>query len=369
MIPRRKGLSDPTHLSPDAEIRPQATEAEGEGRFSKTLLISLGALCIFIAVLGVWFVIYQTFIKPRREFNPQIAQFVFERDALEDEIPVVPVLDIFSEEKISRYQNGSGFTAVFRILNDPRKKYGVNEESWTLPPSAGYEQTGNQARWQFIQDKGREFEAVVARFREPIPLVRSLEIGLDDTEGVNDQVRTWISHSLTGLEQELTSPKDTIKFFVFRLTDADYLNYQEFTIPAGTKVEAAKKSLEQGLAWLLEARGQTRESAVATGLFNAMELSRDVRRRLILVFSDVMENSPATVSFYPVERNLAFLDQANWGILDAAISRYEPFPDLRYARVKWYFPPVKGTHFRAVARYWEHVLQKRCQAKEVETIY
>ena len=321
-------------------------------------------------------VVYKTALEARFNFDPKPVEYLFERDATMGELPEMPS-DLFSPEKVERYYKGGGFQATFRTLKDPRDNYGTTTkscgvESWTGP----YGQMDHPSRRKLVSRRQVEFEECVRHFTETLSVLQTIEIGLDDTEGVDGEMMDFVTfnleRSLGSPEGFLTSGEATwlstrLTFFLISRNLVPRRRSQE--IEPWTGKEAAKAAFEDGLEWLLAPAGRKEETALADNLLSIFKESQDVALRRILIFSDGMENSPATTSFYRVLKEPRFLDPLNYDALDKSISSLEGFPDLRSARITWYIPPRPGRHFRAVARYWEHVLEDLGNNPRVEVIY
>ncbi len=339
--------------------------------------VVLSAAVLIVAIVAGAFV-FNNITSDRENFVSHTAAYEFKRDAFTGSIDNVPVEDLFSAENIEKYQNGLGFTAKFVLLNDPANNYrptvmntcGV--EAWQT-----YFETSAPERRALVEKRKAEFGRCVEEFRNAkVEVVRTIEVALDDTEGVNSQFQDFVRRSLEDVArpQNLASKIHTTRFYFFRLTDADYRDFRRREIAPGTDPALARQEWESGLEWLLEERGPKKSSSIATGLFNALEMNEAVRLRQIYVISDGMENSPLTTSFYPVVRaDPKFLETGRWADRDADITRYKNCAATGIGRdtvkVSWFMPQLPGLHFRSVQAYWQHVLRDVCRNKTAEVIY
>ncbi len=359
---RPTGVSKP-HVARSAgaaETAAISSQRRAPKNSSGSMLKVAGAILFLLLSLIAGYLTYDNLTSGRREFQARHDKLTFTRDALTNQTDHVPIDELFSPENEQRYLAGDGVTVVFRTINDPRKNYETTQEPCTLEPWNTYFETTNPERRALVAAKKLEIIACADQFRKPLPIVRTIEVGVDDTEGVKPEFREFILRGLVGLDDTLTSDKDTTRIVFFRLSDADFRNYRAWNIEPGTSAERAKKAWDDNLQWLLEDRGEKRNSSIATGLFNILSRNQDIRSRRILIFSDGMENSPTTASFYQALRDPRFLDPANYATLDESISKVQPFPNLKFATVTWEMPPLPGQHFHAVRQYWQHVLRERC---------
>ena len=325
---------------------------------------AIGPALLVAAVSFGCLVIFRTNIQPWQEFNPRTAEYLFVRDATSGELPTVPT-DLFSTVNVDRYHKGDGFMATFKVANDPRKDFETTEERCGVESWGGsYGEMDNPFRRRRVAQRQTEFKKCLSHFMVTFSIRQSVEIGLDDTEGVDGGMRDFVTFNL---ERSLGSPEGLLtsgeatrlstRLVFFRISRDLVPRRRFWEIEPGIGKEATKEIFENGLKWLLAPASRKEETALADNLLNVFKDNQDVALRRIVIFSDGMENSPATTSFYRVFREPQFLDPPNYEALDKSISSLEGFPDLRSARITWYIPSYPGRHFRAVARYWEHVLK------------
>lgn len=354
----------PTPLSLDGRHRThRAASRPGWPKVSIAIASVVGAAAVLL------FVVYDTWYKPRSVFNPRMITAQFDRDPYADDFPQVPIEEIFSESNVKGFEAGDGLTIQFRIINDPRNKGLTTSEPFTLEraPSFGFD---NRGRRNYVDAKRQEVKRYIARFQAPIPIHRSVEIGIDDTEGITNELRALVLSNLSDLQHELTSAKDTVTLFLFRLSDTDYLRYRIWTLEPATPVPELKQIVRDAVeGWLLKDTGIKPRSSLATGLFNHLKFNSGIHRRNIRIFADGMENYEATASFYEAIRSPEYLKKENWLRLDAKLSRLESFPDLSQADVTWYFVPWAWPTYRTVHVYWEHVLRDMTHARNVTIVY
>ena len=202
-------------------------------------------------------------------------------------------------------------------------------------------------------------------------------MGLEENEGVEkglrDLVNLNLKRSLGNLEDLMVvgeATRLTTRFVFFRISDTRVLQSRSWEIEPGTDAEEVQRTFDGGLRWLLTPVAIRKETSLATGLLDIFRRNQDVASRHIVIFSDGMENSKSTTSFYRVIRNSQFLDPSNYDALDKSISGPEGFPSLESAWITWYMPPRLRPHVReAVANYWKHVLADVGKSPRVEVIY
>lgn len=333
----------------------------------------IAGLLIIIGLLTFTYMFYRVSIRPKMTFHSETDLVEFRRDALSDTVPQVSVDKFFTKELVDSYQNGNGFKATFVIDNDPRDNYKATTFTCELPRWTAL--GNNPERRKAVVKSKAELESCVERFSTPLPTVRSIEIGLDDTDGVSKNLRGFVEDALSGVRGEIASKIHSTHLVFFRLSKADYLQRWDRVIAPGTSEEEVGQTWSQGIEWLLKDKGASKESSIATGLFNVLAQDakvvvkgREIESRLrhIIVFSDGMENSPATTSFYTTK---GIMDESNWPILQKQIQKLESCPNLQYAQITWHIPPVEGARLRKVKGFWEDTLRNVCHAKAVDITY
>ena len=326
----------------------------------------LAGLAVLVLLLLVSVIAYT--VRPR---DTHEHVFTYERDALSEVIPTDPFSTVFSERNEELYRSGDGFTVILKVKNTPENDYETTINKVVLEQAA--ERTLNYPeRRKVVDTKATELRKRIAEFIAPIPVRRSIEIGVDITDGVTDALRNLVLFYLADIEHSLVSSKDPTTVLLFRISDADYRNYRTWTVMPDESPQTAAAAFNEAVTgWLLKDEGPKTRSSLGTGLFNNLNINKDVRRRTIYIFSDGMENNPdLTDVFYPVRTgNRVLPDSSKWPEIDERISAWHSFPDLRYASVRWYFVPHEWKYYRDVQRYWKHVLNEKCNAREAEIIY
>jgi hypothetical protein len=333
-----------------------------------TAVLAAGTAAVLLAISFVVFGLYGTIVRPRLEFDPQNPGFLYQRDVLSDKIDSVRA-DLFSPENVQRYWRGDGFEATFRILNDPRKNYELSDIQCGVEPWKTFAQTSNPARRQLVTQRQAEFQKCVADFTQELSILRSVEVGVDDTNGVNAELAEFVRRNVVGVVNSIirATKKDQVQLVFFKLSDIDAYDHRTYILNKDTRTEDVQRAWAEGLdGWLLRKRGATSQSSIVRGLFNALSRNGSIRKRQVFVFSDGMENSPETMSFYRMISATAPLDS---DALDARLANLAKFPDLKAAEVKWYFPPLRISNYKTVRDYWEHVLKDRCNSPGVEVLY
>lgn len=304
-------------------------------------------------------------------FTPQVSRMAFERELLQPP-PLAP--NIFSNENIRRLYKGNGMEVAF-IIKHLGRQYSRIEfkiETWKYgSPDNPTGVRGMGERRTYVKRKMAEFSEMLAKFRAHQPMIWKIEFYLDDTEGVNEATRAKVLEIWKGLQiPELIALGDGFNIQFCRITATDYLNGKRVQVPQNSPDSREKyiREVEQGLDWLLEDRKPTKQSSIATGLFNQMNenAGRD-SVRYIYIFSDGLENHASTASVYRDPGLL--LDEGRWQELDRAITVYESFPDLKGAFVDWHFPPPPpgreslSNLIRASREYWRSRMANKCSAE------
>ena len=336
----------------------------------------LRALKLSAAIAGaaavVVFVSYRTIIGPRLSFDPRIESFVFERDALSEEFGPVPVDDLFSEANVERYRAGDGFSALFRIHHDPGLGGETSEVRCGLEAWASFAETSNPARRALIERRKAEFRECAAEFIRKLSVPRSLEIGVDDTDGVDAGLAEFVRRTLS--DEEVTTDRifettriDEVRLVFFRLSGIEAYDQRLYILEADASREEIERAWEEGLnGWLLAERAPGDRTSIARGVFNALSRHPSIPRREIHVFSDGMENSPEVTSFYEIVRNP--IDTVE---LDAEMSELIRCPDTVPAAfaMTWHFVPLDLPFYYRIRDYWEHVLTEVCGLPAVAVLY
>ncbi len=354
---------------------------------------------IFLAVLlvvgvpaAIWslgFLKDITYTKPRQEFaeNAHIREhYRFVRDALSnddvklvDELHKATPLDIFSPANLNKYWAGQGYEVEWVILHDPRTKYGTNSYKCEPGNLRAFEEfgrdMGNERRREVAETQGK-FERCVEEFKTALSIARSVKIGIDDTNGVDEKLREFVTRKLQGVEDTLVSPKDSTRLTVFRITGTTFLDMDDAKIAPGMKPFGVHQVWTEKLEWLTQQRESAKRSSIAIGLFNVLAQKQDTVVNKVYLFSDGIENSPLTIDMYPLLKSPHGWDPST---IDEAIRKALPdekWPDLSNTTVTWYFPPVTWLNppvseasYKTAQKYWRHVLVDLCHSKNVEMIY
>lgn len=334
--------------------------------------LGLGA-AIAGAVVVVCFVSYRTIIGPRLGFDPRVDSFVFERDALsDDDMDHVPHDELFSPENVARYRDGDGFEAVFRVHHDPRAGGETSEVRCGLEPWTRFAQTSNPERRALISRRETEFRGCVAEFGRVLSVPRSLEIGIDDTEGMDEELADFVRRILADGNVtvdrifEMTR-RDEVRLVFFRLSNIEAYDQRLHALGVGASREEIERAWQGGLDdWLLVERAPRRRTSITRGVFNALSRNVDLPRREIHLFSDGMENSPEVTSFYDII-DTSF-DHAD---LDREMRELIRCPDAVPPAfdLTWHFVPLELPFYYRVRDYWDHVLREVCALPASAVLY
>jgi hypothetical protein len=372
----------PTIYSDDDDRRPRDAGPKKALRSSTGVpygLLAGAFAAVVLAMIFIYAMQYRVRVKPAQDYRVNAREITVVRDALWDlDKDVDPVPDMFKpEDRVLYEREGRGFTVNFRIDNDPTNGYNTTTFSCGVKPWERYYETSASPRKKDVARWEKEFlgDKCLGRYLAPLPAEMTLEIGLDDTEGVSDKLKKYVEETLAGqvdLDNDLVHPSHVTHLLFFRISQGEGRNQKSWDIRPDADLAAAKAKWFEGLAWLTEDRGKTEVSSIAAGLFNILDRYTAVHRRRIIVFSDGMENSPNTVSFYTELHNRRFLDEAQWPELQKRITANgNDCPSLQYANVTWFMhlPGAEGLHFRQVKRFWTDTLKNVCKAKAPDVNY
>jgi len=349
-------------------------EGADEGLRGYRKAILTGGIALVLGVGSLLYVVNEQ--KNSYDFTTSTRTFV--RDALTDSVPVAPLDEFFSRERMEAYYRGEGLRITFKINNDPRKGYQETTETCEIRSEPDFDM--NKPTRRALVDSQRD--AVIEcmkRFQTIIPRTVPANILVDVTEGVTPQLDTILKKAIREQEfsRHLESQRDTVMLMVSKIFDAKYTNSERWIILPGTSQNGINETLEAAREWALIPDSEKRSSSVSTGLFNGFKLRQqhDLRGGWVLVVSDGMQlarnrSASDAVNFYEVLRNPAYLDSRRWPAIDRAILEEwgGDCPPLHGARVVWY-APASNLPIPKVMAYWEHLLTTRCGALNFEFFF
>jgi len=366
-------------LRPSARMEVAAGRVRVQKKSSQGIKITPGVVVmVLVLILGGAYALW-SLTREGKDFHPKGEVLTYTRDAANDSTPQVSVEDVFTEQREYSLRDGNGLTVYLMTKHDPKHGYGLGVDTFTVEPWHSLEETTNSERRAYIESRKADFQDHVVRFLIRTPRTWTFELYVDDTDGIDQtlqmQVRdAWNDLNIPGLIQK----GDGVKLYFVRLSNTDFLNRKRVAVPQGAEGKLAEyqAKINEGLDWLLEPRGATKETSLATGLFNAAAEDGGDQNRTMLIFSDGLENMPfvrghedeATLSFY--SDHAAIQDSAKWPRTDSLLTQYKKVPDLNGARIEWYGPQTGKNDLliRAALRYWQHLLSEQGHA-DVHTHY
>jgi len=345
-------------------------------------LIIGGLVAIGLVVWSMRYMANTMYYQPKQKLaeNSHLVHYRFERDAFSDEIRLVDTRhqakpeEIFDSANLDKYLAGQGFDVEWVIRNDPRTKYATSVSECGELKVRGEAEMTPKRRLEVAEAQG-QFQECVEKFKTELPLTRSIKIGIDDTNGIDQKWRDLVTRKMASVRATLPSKKDTVKLTVFRITGTTFTDLDDAMIAPNMSMDEVDRIWSEKLDWLLAERKSAKESSIAVGLFNILSQDQDIRLNQVYLFSDGIENSPQqTTDFYPLLRSPHGWEPEK---LDAAIKKgVEQFPDLSYTSVTWYFPPVTWlvppvpeAGYKTVQKYWRHILVDLCHSKNVALVY
>lgn len=318
-------------------------------------------VCAFLATVALLISAVAYTLKP--EIFKQ-DKFSFERSADQ----VFPVIAFPSTQDIERYCSGDGFLYTFTLSDNPQANYAMSNNRVELQPAT--EWFDYPERRKLVQAKLNELRKALDEFSAAIPIPQSVEVYVDVTDGVNAPLRNRVLSRLDDFRTALVHANGPVTLQLCRLSNTDNRDCRTWTIPANQTIEQVDLVLVPAVTgWLLRDDGPRPGSSLALGLFNMLKIQRDLRRRRVFIFSDGLETKVSNIFYRAATVNPDALAKSNWEKIDEQLSAWESFPDLRFATITWHFVPNDFKFYRAVHRYWEHVLKDRTRAKQVETIF
>lgn len=264
---------------------------------------------------------------------------------------------VFSQDRLIELVNGGQLDVTFEAKNAPTNvtpaPVNLQKES-----SANFNQP---LRRKLVDEKRAEFTLAIARLKDPQATDYLMEIYVDVTSGIKKAIRDRVlTQSKRRLESLLATSNVTAQLFYITRVDNLRDNGQIVISKGGSS-----KVLTDFLTEKLTDSGEENGSAVATGLFNAMKQNSG-KERIILLFTDLMENDSRTANFYS---SMAVIkDKSKWPDIKAKLTSLESLPDLKGAKITVIAPPnVKSAEFRTVLPLWTELLTD-AQAVSVDSV-
>lgn len=327
----------------------------------------VGAVVLTLLVAGVVGWVFWMIYAEDAYFTSTTMTHIFTRDINDAPPALVDAGRIFNQAALDSVRRGHGFKAVFSVTN---RGASVFRDSVVLPRWTEFHDNGESP-----DERAGRFLAAIPRFAEMakkyssyFPQTWSEEIYVDITEGMAPEFRRQVLEVYQGLKiQERLARGDGLELTFGIISQTDFLNWKPVSFAQGGNESTAPVGAalaQAGVNWLTETRPPSRESSIATGLFNMLGENSGKPNRHVMVFSDGLENSPLTVSLY---NDHSWFNSERWAFLNGKITQFEKFPVLAGATVDWYVPnPAKKANLasliRAGFKYWEYVLHDKCGA-------
>lgn len=335
-------------------IRPAQSRAiNGRGQQKNThwAMFALVGFAVLALIGGlVWFVAFRTSGEPQT-----IALSPMTRDALAP-APKVEVEKIFTDEVVRRLNNGDSLTQELATTFRGQEEW---KKTFHIPAQKMSASSFRPKRRQEVADKIEEYKKLLAEFAAYQPRTWSIELYVDDTDGINQKLSEQVhdEFSRLGVDQMLTRG-DTVKVTAYRLSDSFFVNSKEQTLTGSVPATIAP------IEWVLEKRAGKPASSLSSGLFNALAQNTNTPNRVVLVFSDGLENS-TTADFY---KNPPKKEQYSEVI--TKLTGQRPVPNLKGVDVAWHCPKTAAhsAEIDSSKNFWEAVL-RQAGAWNVKIVY
>lgn len=340
-----------------------APSGQPDKKLGIPLFVLIGAT-IFAVALAVFALIKQT--VSYRAHDVVVQEYT--RDAMSDSALVIPVDELLGEENKLRFYEGHGARIILRMLHNPRAGYATTVDTLVIEKWKKFEQTDPPVRRSYVKYQAEEIRAKIKQFLAHQPVIRYYEVYVDDTEGITPALREQVEYWVSRIQiPQILARGDKVNVNLCRLTDTDFINCRIVELAPATRADD-QFALQQAMNWLLAPRSGVSASSIATGLFNFLKESSAEPMRKVLVFSDGLENSARTISFYTDPA--AVTDSTRWEQTASALQAYEKIPPLNEVRIEWYAPQRdqgQGALIRRALAFWENILSK--QGAEVRVHY
>lgn len=358
---------------PTASLRPGAAKpavqppAPPAATAPKTIAgvhpVHIVIVVLVVVGLATW-AINEALVKPMAQKPGDIVVTV-PRDSAEApfQVAIEDLLGTSSANYRKYVDEGKGLKIVFSTT-------GHAEEYEALAPSPDGDPDAN-LRTQEVEQARAKLVAYVAKLNAPPPArVIKFAVFVDKTAGIDDVLKSQIQFNLNADNiDENTRKGDEVRILFHRLTATPFFNL------LGPVVVQAKANNGSGQEKIAEIRDQlladTRQegnSALATGMFNALREDKVVSGDRVIVFSDGFENDPSTISFERLRRipnkftdPAVLADARNWPEIQDRMQATVKAPDLTGVRIDWYLParPEDLPRMRAAILIWNDLLTKK----------
>lgn len=335
---------------------PSHRPANGKPKHHVPWLLFAGFALALLGLIGstVWF------IQSRGKREPVITTLPeFKRDALTTTAPAIAVEKIFSEDAIQRFNNGDGLETKFVITFRGKEEW---VRPFELPRLKMTPDVSRPARREQVLKKIGEFQEIAAEFARYQPRTWTVEVLLDDSEGVNGRLQRQVISEFDDLDlTNRLKAGDGVHLWTFRLSATDFLDSDRALAEQGEGTHAYGK-VARKLDDLLVPKASVLKTSLATGLFNALAKNQGKPNRTVLIFSDGLENSPLGDFYHNPPK------QAEWKKWAGTLQSKVKCPDLKGAWIWWYGPKTgaNADQIRASFSFWRDLLEKAGAHVEME---
>lgn len=347
----------------------------------KNLIVGV-AMLLLVALLGggMWWL----FNFERKGFSPTTHKFEYRRahhsagvaDTANDKNPKPD--HIFSATMVEKYELGQGVEIPF-VVETPTGDQTV--KTFNLKTYKEFEEEDNPTRRNEIRKAQAELEKLVADWTTYKPVTWNVEIYVDVTSGWDaqlvDQVETTLAKK--GLEafgnkslKERIDEGDTVNLFVYKITNTDYVDGQSDEVSGAGSFAKVNSTLQW--VWKTSSKSGTGASSVATTLLNDLDENAGKPNRVILVFSDFVENFGSTALMYGADSKL--LDQAHWSELEEKLLSQRKLQGKKWANLTgasvYGFAPKTGANaelIRKVLLFYEKTVFAKSKAAKIRLSY
>ena len=327
------------------------------------LILGIGGVALIVLIL-LGLIIWSSC-----SYRPQFAKFDFRRTLPEP--ADIQTASLFSQAMERKYINGLGLQVTFIT-----KAAGENDRVRTevlLEPFRKFDEERAQERNAEIDGAKAKLEQLIAEFKAPLRYEKVI-VFVDNTS--NDV--TLANRVTLGIDTVVRKGSG-LKLTFHQITGSPSFNRAApMEIPPHSTLGDNQKVIKSRLDEIFHAAENN--SAVATSIFNALREDLSVepagKDTRILIFSDLHENDPNTLSFEigplaDIERlRTELANPKSREDLKARLQTLRECPKLNGARVDVYFPPDTQRFPKMVALFplWSEIFYEH-GASAVESHY
>lgn len=319
---------------------------------------TLGVVIVLIAVASVvWFFI----LGPKLRYKPDFIQRSYIRNLAAPK-PISPTeveADLFSTSHEREYVDGKGVKVLLTTQEPGRSDF--TEAKVVLEPFKKWNQEPAPERKREIEGAKGKLRDLIDKFNHPPAYIR-IFVFVDNTDD-DQELFTRVSQQYKAFVAMIAVQGSPIKVKLHRITGSPFYDESE-------RMDVEEAAVQSRLQEISEAEGDPSQtkSAIASDLFH--DLDEDTRgepldkQSRILLFTDLVENDPRTVSFEigrmadvsTLERELGSPEKR--GALKQRLQTVAVCPALHGAQVDVYLPANSRKLPKMLALFplWQEIL-------------